>query len=169
MSGLIKKGGLCAAAAIALCAALPANAAMACWNDTQVAAAKVRDLQSRLMVASLRCGAMGVDVTAAYNRFVVANRRTIQNANGVILAQFRAGHGGQAQLHYDRFATALANAYGADATDRTVCADTAALAEEAAEAAGDIGQLLVISDRFGFESALPGGRCGVTFAAASAD
>ena len=139
---------------------------MSCWNDTQVAAARVRDLQSRLMVASLRCGAMGVDVTAAYNRFVVANRRTIQDANGVILAQFRSGYGAQAQLHYDRFTTALANAYGADATDRTVCADTAALADEAAEAAGDSARLLMIADRFGFESALPGGRCNVTFAAA---
>ena len=169
MNRLMKKGCLCAAAAVTLCAALPANAAMGCWNDTQVAAAKMRDLQSRLMVASLRCGAMGVDVTAAYNRFVVANRRTIQDANGMILAQFRAGYGGQAQLHYDRFTTAMANAYGGDATDRTVCAETAAVAEEATAAAGDIGRLLVISDRFGFESALPGGRCGVTFAAASAD
>ena len=169
MSGLIRKGGLFAAAAACLFAAIPAQAAMSCWNDTQVAAARVRDLQSRLMVASLRCGAMGVDVTAAYNRFVVANRRTIQNANGVILAQFRTGYGAQAQLHYDRFTTALANAYGADATDRAVCAGTAALAEEAAEAAGDTGRLLLIADRFGFDSALPGGRCGVTFAAAGAE
>lgn len=169
MSGLIRWGGLCAAAAMTLCAALPANAAMGCWNDTHVAAAKVRDLQSRLMVASLRCSAMGVDVTPAYNRFVVANRAAIQNANGVILAQFRAGHGAQAQLHYDRFTTALANAYGGDATDRRVCADTAAVAEEGAAARGNVGRLLDIADRFGFGSALPGGRCGATFAAAGAE
>jgi hypothetical protein len=167
MSGLIRKGGLIAAAAIC-CAALPAQAAMGCWNDTHVAAAKVRDLQSRLMVASLRCGAMGVDVTPAYNRFVVANRATIQSANQVILAQFRAGHGAEAQTHYDRFATALANAYGGDATDRTVCADTASVANEAAQAAGNTAELMAIADRFGFDSALPGGRCSVTFAAATA-
>ena len=169
MSGLTKMAGRCAAVAAMLCAALPANAAMSCWNDAQVAAAKLRDLQSRLMVASLRCGAMGVDVTLAYNRFVVANRATIQGANAVLLAQFRAGYGAQAQLHYDRFATALANAYGADATDRGICADTAALAEEAAGAAGDSGRLLSIADRLGFASTLPGGRCGAVFAAASAD
>ncbi len=138
---------------------------MGCWNDTQVAAARIRDLQSRLMVASLRCSAMGVDVTPAYNRFVVANRATIQGANQVILSQFRAGHGAQAQLYYDRFATALANAYGADATDPTVCADTASLADEGARAAGSTALLVAIADRFGFDSALPGGRCAVTFAA----
>ena len=140
---------------------------MQCWTPAQVAAAKVRDLQSRLMVAALRCGAMGVDVLGAYNRFVVANRETIQRANGVILAQFRAGYGDQAQLHYDRFATSLANAYGGDATDRDVCAQTAALADEAAAAAGDAG-LVAIADRFGFVSALPGGRCGDLFAASGA-
>ena len=106
--------------------------------------------------------------TPAYNRFVVANRATIQSANQVILAQFRAGHGAEAQAHYDRFATALANAYGGDTTDPSVCADTAAVAEEAADAAGSTVQLVAIADRFGFASALPGGRCDVTFAAAMA-
>ena len=41
---------------------MPAQAGEGCWNPTQVAAAKVRDLQSRLMVATLRCSAMGVNV-----------------------------------------------------------------------------------------------------------
>ncbi|HST37850.1 MAG TPA: hypothetical protein VLK25_14645 [Allosphingosinicella sp.] len=140
---------------------------MSCWNETQVAAAKVRDLQSRLMVATLRCQAMGENVTGAYNHFIAANRTTIQSANGVIMAAFRAGHGGQAQaqVQYDRFATSLANIYGDDATDRRICADTAALADEAAAAAGDIRQLVTIADRFGAAPDLPGGQCGISFAA----
>lgn len=166
MRGQNKKSGLFAAAAAMLCVSVPANAAMGCWNPTQVAAAKVRDLQSRLMVATLRCQAMGVDVSSAYNRFVGANRATIQGANAVLLAQFRSGFGGEAQAHYDRFATALANFYGADATDHEVCAGTGALAEEAAAANGDIGQLVAIEDRFGFSSTLPGGECGYSFASA---
>jgi hypothetical protein len=165
MSGQMKTGGLFAAAAAMLCVGMPAQAAMGCWNSTQVAAAKVRDLQSRLMVATLRCQAMGADVTEAYNRFVRANRTTIQGANAVLLAQFQQGYGSsQGQTQYDRFATALANIYGADATDRAVCADTAALAEEAAATAGDIRQLVAIEDRFGFASDLPGGECGYSFA-----
>jgi hypothetical protein len=166
MSGQNKKGGLFAAAAAMLCVSMPAQAAMGCWNPTQVAAAKVRDLQSRLMVATLRCQAMGVDVSGAYNRFVGANRTTIRGANAVLLAQFRSGYGGEAQTQYDRFATALANIYGDDATDQLICAGTGALAEEAAAANGDIGQLVAIEDRFGFSSALPGGECGYSFASA---
>src|SRR6185369_5742597 len=95
MGGRVKKGGLLGAAAMLLCVSMPANAVMGCWNPTQVAAAKVRDLQSRLMVATLRCQAMGADVTDAYNRFVRANRETIQGANAVLLAQFRSGYGSQ--------------------------------------------------------------------------
>jgi hypothetical protein len=168
MRGRMKTGGLFAAAAALLCVGMPAQAAMGCWDSSQVAAAKVRDLQSRLMVATLRCQAMGADVSQAYNRFVRANRETIQGANAVLLAQFRSGYGSQAQTHYDRFATALANIYGADATDHAVCADTAALAEEAAAANGDIRELVAIEDRFGFSSILPGGECSYTLASADA-
>jgi hypothetical protein len=168
MSGQMRKGGLFAAAAAMLCVSMPAHAVMGCWNSTQVAAAKVRDLQSRLMVATLRCQAMGADVSGAYNHFVRANRETIQGANAVLLAQFRTGFGSrQGDTQYDRFATALANIYGADATDAAVCADTGALAEEAAATNGDIAQLVAIEDRFGFSSDLPGGQCGYSFASAS--
>ena len=167
MSGRVKKGGLFLATTLLLCVSMPAHAVMGCWNPTQVAAAKVRDLQSRLMVATLRCQAVGADVTDAYNRFVRANRETIQGANAVLLAQFRTGFGSsQGDSQYDHFATALANGYGADATDAQVCADTAALAEEAAAANGDIGQLIALEDRFGFSSELPGGQCAVSFASA---
>ncbi|HVQ07368.1 MAG TPA: hypothetical protein VMS43_02930 [Allosphingosinicella sp.] len=147
-----------------MCVAAPANAAMECWTPTQVAAAKVRDLQSRLMVATLRCQAMGVDVASAYNRFLGANRRAIQGANAVLLAQFQAGFGRQGLVHYDRFATSLANIYGDDATSPSVCGDTAVLAEEAAAADGDIDVLVAIEDRLGFATPLPGGQCSVTFA-----
>jgi hypothetical protein len=167
MSGQIKRSGLFASAALLLCVSAPAQAVMGCWDQTQVAAAKVRDLQSRLMVATLRCQAMGVNVSGAYNRFVAANRTTIQGANTVIMAQFRSGYGsGQAQTQYDRFATSLANIYGDDATDAGICADTAALAEEAAAANGDIRQLVALEDRLGFASDLPGGQCTIDFAAA---
>jgi len=167
MKGQMRKGGLFAAATSLLCAAMPAHAAMGCWTPTQVAAAKVRDLQSRLMVATLRCQAMGADVSGAYNGFIRANRETIQGANAVLLAQFRAGFGSDSgQTEYDRFATALANIYGADATDSAVCAETAALADEASAAQGDIARLVAIEDRFGFSPELPGGQCGISFASA---
>ncbi len=164
MNGRIRKRGLIASAAVLLCVSTPAQAVMGCWNETQVAAAKVRDLQSRLMVATLRCQAIGVNVAAAYNRFIAANRETIQGANNVLMAQFRSGYGGEGQTQYDRFATSLANIYGDDATDPGICADTAAAADEAAAANGNVRQLVTIADRLGGAPALPGGQCSVSFA-----
>jgi hypothetical protein len=165
MSRMISKGGLFAAAATLLCASVPAQATTGCWNETQVAAAKVRDLQSRLMVATMRCRAMGIDVTQAYNRFVVANRATLQGANTVILGQFESGFGSEGQRHYDSFATSLANAYGGDETDAWICSDTEQLADEAADAKGDVHRLIALADRVGMPPQLPGGRCEISFEA----
>ena len=164
MSGLRKRRAALVAGAMMLCVPTTAFAQTGCWDQTQVAAAKVRDLQSRLMVATLRCSAMGVNVAPAYNRFLAANRETIRGANAVLMNQFESAYGRQAQVQYDRFATALANIYGDDTTSHSVCAETALLAGEAAEAGGDIEALVAIEDRLGFVSALPGGQCTVSFA-----
>lgn len=163
MSRVKKKGGLLAVAASLACVPVPAQATMGCWNERQVAAAQVRDLQSRLMVATMRCRALGINITYAYNRFVIANRTTLQGANGVLRGQFRSGYGIDGERHYDRFATALANTYGGDETDPWICAETEDVAFEAASAQGDVGLLLQLADRLGPPPRLPGGRCGVSF------
>ena len=153
------KAALAVSAAAALLAAQPAQAAMGCWDEQPTAAAKVRDLQSRLMVATLRCQAMGMDTTAAYNDFVRQNRTALQGANGLIKAQFDTGYGKDGATYYDRFATSLANKYGGDATNAQICNDTVAAAQEAAAAAGDLGKLVALADRFGPTPELPGGAC----------
>ena len=76
MLGAVRKNGLCVAAAAMALQSVPAQAAMACWYETEVAAARVRDLQSRLMVDALRCRAFGIDILGAYNEFVRSNRAT---------------------------------------------------------------------------------------------
>jgi hypothetical protein len=141
----------------------PAQAAMSCWGPQEAAAAKIRDLQSRLMVATMRCRAMGVDVLEAYNRFVRDNRETIQQANGVLKAQFATGYGPQADTFYDRFTTALANEYGAEPTSGEICDEVAQEASEAAAAQGDIRLLLDLADRLGPTPQLPGGECPISF------
>ena len=144
---------------LALVLAAPAQAVPGCWSEADIDAAKVRDLQSRLMVATLRCQGAGFDVTAAYNRFVVANRATLQGVNGVLMTQFRSGFGDDAQVEYDRYATALANAYGGDATDRSVCANAERLADEAAAAAGSVARLVALHARVGLPPPRPGAAC----------
>lgn len=159
MEGYGSKAVLAFSAAAALLGARPAQAAMDCWNAQQTSAAKVRDLQSRLMVAALRCKAMGYDVLAAYNEFVRRDRDALQAANGILRAQFATGYGKDADLYYDRFATSLANRYGGDATSIEICDDTAAALQQAAAAAGDLDRLVAIADRFGQAPELPGGVC----------
>jgi hypothetical protein len=157
--------GVLGLATAALLYAQPASAAMACWNEHETAAAKIRDLQSRLMVATLRCRAIGIDVLTAYNDFVKINRATLQEANGVIKAQFDRGYGRDGLRFYDSFTTALANEYGGDATSGEVCDDTAQAAAEASAAAGDVARLVELADRLGPSPELPGGVCPVTLTA----
>ena len=169
MTNIMLKGGLCLAA-FAIGLSQPAEAAMNCWDQNHSAAAKVRDLQSRLMVATMRCRAFGIDVLPQYNDFVRANRSTIQEANGLIKAQFEAGFGtALGQKSYDSFATALANEYGDDQTSVEICEETARVASEAIAAQGSVDRLLEIADRLGSAPALPGGRCPVTFASAGSE
>ena len=158
--------GVLGLAAAALLVPQPADAAMSCWNRDQAAAAKIRNLQSQLMVATMRCKAMGIDVLTDYNDFVRVNRSTLQAANGVIKAQFADGFGAEeAQTFYDRFTTALANAYGADPTDGAICEETALAAREAVAANGDIPLLLELAERLGRPLELPGGECPISFTA----
>jgi hypothetical protein len=152
-------------AAAALICGQPASAAMSCWDQQETAAAKIRDLQSRLMVATLRCRAIGVDVLTAYNDFVRINRATLQQANGVIKARFDAGYGREGPRFYDSFTTAMANLYGGDETSGAVCDETSAIAAEAALAEGDVGRLVDLADRTGRSPELPGGICPVTLTA----
>jgi hypothetical protein len=162
------KYGLCVAATVMVMGAVPAHAAMQCWNESEVAAARVRDLQSRLMVDALRCRASGIDILGAYNEFVRSNRATLQAANAVIMAQFSRGFGRDAQTEYDRFATALANEYGAAQTSGESCAESASLAAEAVAADGDLDRLVQIEERFGPAPEVPGGQCGASFASVEA-
>lgn len=158
------KGGLCVAVAATGFFMQLAHAAMGCWSQKHAAAAKIRDLQSRLMVATMRCRAMGIDILPAYNEFVRTNRTTIQAANEVIKAQFSNGFGSRGQTEYDRFTTSLANAYGADATNQSICQETAARARDAVAANGEAQTLLRIVDAMGATPSLPGGECKVDFA-----
>lgn len=169
MFGPGRKIGYCFGASVALMmGTVPAQAAMSCWNESQVDAARVRDLQSRLMVEALRCRAFGIDILGAYNEFVRANRAALQTANAVIMAQFSRGFGPGAQSEYDRFATALANEYGDDATSEESCAEAAAVAAEAVAANSDLSRLVAIEQRLGPPPSLPGGQCPPAFASAAA-
>lgn len=162
-------GTLRAAAIAALGIVLTAGQAQAaandCWSAQEISAAKVRDLQTMLMVAGLRCRTSGIDVLAGYNRFVVINRSAIIEANSRLKLHFSSAYGAvEGQRSYDRFTTALANAYGAGGSGAGDCNDMADLAEDAAAARGSMAALLSLADKRGIRPDTPSRRCSVEMA-----
>ena len=127
-----------AAAAIATCLVSTAAPAASCWSQADVSAAKIRELQTRLMVAALRCRASGVNILASYNAFVGNAKPSIVAANDQLKAHFGAAGPVAGQRDYDRYTTVLANAYGAADTGPESCAEAANLAAEATNAKGDL-------------------------------
>lgn len=159
-----KLGKLIAAASIASIA-LTGTAQATCWSPTEVEAATLRELQSRLMVASLRCAKSSHDVLPHYNAFVRSKRHLLTSGNTTLKAYFAKHNNGQgAARAYDRFAVALANRYGAGSGDLSECEGMEELAFSAASSEPSRASLVRIAQENGLEPILPGGRCGIVIA-----
>lgn len=161
--------GRAAAAAVAISVIFGNGMAQAaesdCWSAQAISAARVRDLQSMLMVAGLRCRGSGNEVLVHYNRFVNANRSAIVAMNATLKTHFDRAYGPvEGQRSYDRFTTALANAYGAGGGGSNECGTMARLAMDAA-AAGSSARLVAIAEAQGLDPHLPVRRCTTTIAA----
>lgn len=158
--------GMGAALVLAMAVGQAQAATSDCWSAQEVSAAKVRDLQTMLMVAGLRCRGTRTDVLAGYNRFVAINRAAIMDVNARLKTHFNTAFGpAEGQRRYDRFTTALANAYGAGGSGTANCDDMAALAEEAAAARGSGAVLTALANARGLDPDLPTQRCSVMIAA----
>jgi hypothetical protein len=148
------------AAALAILGVSYGNSAQAaCWNDNAIEAAQVRDLETMLMVASLRCRISGHDFLGNYNSFVRSNRPTLSAMNERLRAHFGDLNS------YDRYVTSVANRYGGGAAGLD-CADMAGILKSARSADGSVGELVKIARLAGIKASIPGGRCSVTFAGA---
>jgi predicted RNase H-like nuclease len=164
MTGKLGRAAV-AALMIAMASGQASAATSNCWAAQTVSAAKVRDLQTMLMVAGLRCRGTASDVLAGYNRFVATNRTAIVAFNDQLKGHFRAIHGAaEGQRRYDRFTTALANAYGAGGEGTANCADMARLADDAA-AARSASALIALAEERSVSPDLPGETCSIRIAA----
>lgn len=147
-----------AAVCAALLVATPAQSA--CWSVNSASAARIRDLQTFLMVETLRCQVMGFDLTSDYNGFLRSNRAALGTANTSLKSFFIAADGPVfGQQSYDRFTTTLANAYGASHTNAETCQNARDTAQEAAMMDNNPEGLLLIAERQGLMPRLPGGAC----------
>ena len=150
-----------ALAAIAIIAA-PARAE--CWRADHIAAAKVRDMETMLMVSALRCRADHTQMIGQYNAFIVKSRAALNQVNDKLKAHFTAEVGARQSLDaYDSYVTRIANRYGAGAEGLN-CNDlsditAAALSEDTSFAA-----LAALADRAGVQPIIAGGVCPLTFA-----
>jgi len=139
-----------------------------CWTAREASAAQLREMQTMLMVAALRCRAGRMDITADYDDFVASQRETLAHAN-IVIKQHFADDGGT-QADYDRFATSLANDFGDDPTSEGSCAEAAMLAHDGAMVSPAALEPLAAARLF--PVALPGGYCSarqVPVAMAAAD
>lgn len=149
-----------AAAAIAIIAA-PAEAS--CWKADHVAAAKVRDFETMLMVSALRCRGSGT-MLARYNKFVVQSRSALTEVNDRLREHFADSVGNTRALNaYDGYVTRVANRYGAGA-DGLSCADLSAITDAALSERPSFAALAALADRAGVQPLLDAGLCGVSIA-----
>lgn len=147
---------ICGLAAAVIVVA-PAHAA--CWRADEVAAAKIRDLDTMLMVSSLRCRMVDAQMVARYNRFVVKNRIPLTQANETLRARFAAQVGKAAALNaYDKYITRVANRYGAGAEGLS-CGDFAAITDAALGEAPNFGSLTALADRAGTQPVMDDDAC----------
>lgn len=148
---------LCAATVAAVVTA-PLQAT--CWKSDEASAAGVRELQSMLMVAALRCQVAGHPMMSDYNEFVQSNRSAIGAMNERIKAHFVHTFGPVGgQRAYDSFTTSMANGYGAASSGADVCGDADSLAREGAALHGSVEGLMLLAERQGLTAKLPEGLC----------
>jgi hypothetical protein len=155
---------LAAGVTVSLFIAVPAQAA--CWTEGAVAAAKVRDLETMLMVSALRCRASGHDFLSKYNQFVRGGRPALTEANDRLRAHFSADVGAARGLNdYDRYVTSLANRYGAGA-DGLSCRDLESITSAAASAGSSFHGLEQLAERADVHPVLTGRMCPISIAQA---
>jgi hypothetical protein len=124
---------LISGAAFLALSASPATAQLCSISPVQ-SSAKVRELQSILMVGALQCrGVPGSTVIADYNRFINAHKAALQNHNGALRAHFMKASAKSGAGAFDSFTTKLANAHAQNASSAGFCDMVGQLAQTAAD------------------------------------
>jgi hypothetical protein len=150
------KRAMTIAGAVLALVATPVNAA--CWTESEVAAAKVRDFDTMLMVSGLRCRFQSAALLTTYNAMVARHRVALTEANMRLKGHFTPAIGGANAL--DRYITQVANRYGAGA-DELSCASLQSIADAAMTEPATLAALTSLADRAAVRPELPGGACGV--------
>lgn len=151
--------------AVAAMALTASQAQAACWAPQHVAAAKVRDLDTMMMVAALRCRTTNLNVMDRYNAFVTMHRKTLTQINDTLRDHYRSAGSARAVLDaYDGYVTKVANRYGAGTSD-VDCAGMVSIADAAIAEASTVPALQALAERAGVQPLLDAETCPVTVVA----
>lgn len=143
-----------------------APAQAACWTAEQVSAAKVRDLDTMLMVASLRCRHTNVAVLESYNNYVVRHRKPLVQVNDVLRTHYASPDKNAAMAGYDNYVTKIANRYGAGAEGLT-CNDMQSIVEAMSAEQPQIEALIAVAERAGVKPYIDAEQCERPFGGAA--
>ncbi len=87
--------------------------AQACWTNAAQDAAKIKHLNTMLMVTALRCRNTADNFLPHYNRFVAKHNGLIGSQNNVLKSHLAATYGSGGALNaLDRMSIGYANSYG---------------------------------------------------------
>lgn len=128
----------------------------ACWTPNEVAAAKVRDLDTMLMVSGLRCRFQNTALLDTYNKMVVQHRAALTEANMLLKGHFTKAIGGANAL--DSYITRVANRYGAGA-DNLSCESLQSIAAATMAEEPTLEALAAVAVRAEVDPILPEGAC----------
>lgn len=93
---------------------LPAQA-QGCLDRETLVAAQVHEFEAMMMAVSLRCKAIGVDISADFEAMLATHAPVFAAADRRLRAHFAEGRS------YESYATQLGNRYGGGATDPANC------------------------------------------------
>jgi hypothetical protein len=152
----------------AIAAALFAGTVQAnCIPDSLYESVQIRDVETMLMVATLRCRLVGVDFTESYNQFVRDKRPILNAASTDMRSLFIKNYGAaKAEGAYDDFMTKVANGFGGG-TDGLKCQDYASIAQAAQAAPSTREGVILLANNVGSLPKMPWARCGSAVASKS--
>jgi hypothetical protein len=108
MTNILRKAAL-----VAVVTAMSVQPAQACWSSAAQDAAKIKHLNTMLMVTALRCRNTADNFLPQYNRFVTKHNALIGSQNNVLKSHLAATYGAGGALNaLDRMSIGYANSYG---------------------------------------------------------
>jgi len=128
------------------------TAQAACWSQPEVAAAKVKQLDTMLVVSALRCRNSQSDFMSSYNRFATRHRGNLAVASVMLQKHFGSAHA------FDHYIISGANRYGAGVEGMS-CADLATIARTATEEQSTLEAVANLAERSGVDPMLDGAMC----------